>query len=56
MRVREYVQKFTLNDRPEQKSGRAAGIDLKNLVTTLSDCHRLRTRRSGGFREYGNEI
>jgi len=49
MSGREYIQKFTLSDRPEEKSGRAAGIDLKNLVTTLSDCHRLRTRRSCGL-------
>jgi hypothetical protein len=49
MRSTEYVQKFTLNDRPEQKSGTTAGLDLKNLVTVLSDFHKLRIRRSGGF-------
>jgi hypothetical protein len=49
MRGTEYVQKFTLNDRPEQKSGTAAGLDLKTPVAVLSDFHRLGTRRSGGL-------
>jgi hypothetical protein len=48
MRGREYVQKFTLNDTPEQKFGTATGQDLKNPVIALSDVHRLRIRRSGG--------
>jgi hypothetical protein len=45
----EYVQKLILNDRPEEKSGTAAGLDLKNSATVLSDFHKLRIRRSGGF-------
>jgi len=49
MFVTECVQQFALNDRPEQKSERAAGLDMENPVTNLSDFHRLRTRRSGGL-------
>jgi len=49
MRGTEYVQKFTLNDRLDQKSGRAGGLDLKTPANVLSDFHKLRIRRSGGF-------
>jgi hypothetical protein len=49
MFVTEGVQKFILNDTPEQKSEKAAGLDMENPVTTLSDFHSLRKRRSGGL-------